>query len=140
MRPPDTVQAILGGPMKRSGNVLLLVGSCALVHACGHETGSGNAAPDGVIYEAMATDEALVALLAAAPKAGSAPVTITAPTADQLVPRSAPMTFSWSGGVSATAAPGGVPRTAPAASLPRRALAAFVDAFRVPPAYAHGPP
>jgi hypothetical protein len=126
--------------MRRPTNVLLVAGLCALVHACGHETGSGNAAPDGVIYEAMATDEALVALLATARKTGSAPVTITAPTADQLLPRGTPMTFNWSGGLSAAAAPGHVPLTAPVASLPRRALAALVETFRVRPAYAHGPP
>jgi hypothetical protein len=122
--------------MQTATRLVMLAGTLALVHACGDETGPGNVGPEGVIYEGSATDEALVVLLATAPKASATSVTITAPTAGQVVPAATPMVFSWTGGLSA-AAPGAVPLRTPVPARRRHALAALVDLFRVRPAFAH---
>jgi hypothetical protein len=131
--------------MKRLTAILVFSATCALVYACGHDDGTENVGPEGVIYEGTATDEALVVLLAATPKAG-ATVTITAPTSDQMVPAAAPMTFTWTGGLSAAASPApdvevgrdlGLGQPKP---LLQRVLASLVGTFQVRPALAHPMP
>lgn len=110
------------------------------IYACGHDHGPGNVGPEGVVYEGTATDEALVVLLAAPPKPGSAMITITAPSSGQMVPAAAPMTFTWTGGLSAAPPPPSAPRFYASRPSERRWFDAIAGVFAVRPAFAHPNP